>query len=72
MTRDEEQAFFSEGEESAPAWEVTYSTHEQHSIPEENPGDYWETWLEEINQLPMLGYQPFDDLLRSPYYMNQK
>ena len=71
MTRDEERAFFSEGEELSQAWEVTYSTHEQHTIPEESPGDYWETWLEEINQLPMLGYQPFDDLLRSPYYMNQ-
>ena len=39
--------------------------------PEEDSGGFWEAWLEEISQLPVPGYQPFDDLLRSPYYINQ-
>ena len=69
-----EETVNSDEEDTSPAWEQgweidTSPTYEP--IPEENSGDFWETWLEEISQLPAPGYQPSDDLLRSPYYINQ-
>ena len=62
-----------EGEEISPSWEHAWHNDMQQpaALPEENSGDFWETWLEEIKQLPRSGYKPFDDLLKSPHYNNQ-
>ena len=63
----------SKGEDISPAWEYSWDDdrHDPVPTPEENSGDFWETWLEEISQLPVSGYHTFDDLLKSPYYINQ-
>ena len=60
-----------EGEEVAPSWEHAWhnDTQQPSVIPEDNFD--WEEWLDEIKQLPIPGYKPFDDLLKSPHYINQ-
>ena len=96
MTHEEEQAFFSdeddsanssqpnrqdtlqqreenapEGEEAPPSWEQAWHDDVQQPSAIAEDTFHWVAWLDEIKQLPIQGYKPFDDLLKSPHYMNQ-
>ena len=58
----------SEVENEEPSWEHHWEADAQPAAsPTVDPFD-WEAWLEDIKPSPCPGYQPFDDLLKSPYY----
>ena len=101
MTHEEEQAFFSDHEDSAnscqandrdtssqanqqtqqpsaentwseeapPSWEQHLENDTQQPATQVEDSFDWEAWLDEIKHLPIQGYKPFDDLLKSPHYM---
>ena len=58
--------------EEAPSWELNWDVGRQDSQQPEIPVDNydWEAWLAEIQELPVPGYKPFDDLLKAPRYAN--
>ena len=58
--------------EQAPAWEQYWDEGRQDpQQPEITVDNYdWEAWLAEIQELPMPGYKPFDNLLKAPRYAN--
>ena len=82
MTSTEEQTFFDEEDcdisghtqssEQAPAWEHHWVEGRQDPQQPALPADQydWEAWLAEIQEVPMPGYKPFDDLLKAPRYAN--
>ena len=74
LNTQEEANAASEGEDTPPAWEQIWGQNDglhRDPSPEDTSGYFWELRLAEISQLPAPGYQPFDDLLKSPYYTNQ-
>ena len=56
-------------EEAPPSWEQHWEMETQQPATQVVDGFDWEAWLDEIKELPVQGYRPFDDLLKSPHYM---
>ena len=53
--------------EEAPSWEQHWELETQQPATQVADSFDWEAWLAEINELPVQGYKPFDDLLKSPH-----
>ena len=58
-----------ESEEAPPSWEQHWELETQQPATQVADSFDWEAWLAEISELPVQGYRPFDDLLKSPHYM---
>ena len=52
----------------APSWEHSWVADAQPAETTNHDTFNWEAWLEDIKPIPRPGYQPFDDLLKSPHY----